>query len=197
MISNPAFEATCAKSRAGASTPRYVPNGESSIMKNSEVNIGRATEADLDGIMELQAENQPGLGGTLSASFPRVRITEMMNKMPLIVARRGGRIIAFLMSSTRNMHADAPIIQAMLNAYSGTADAYVYGPICVSSEERGKGLAQAMYKELRRLEPGREGILFIRRDNQASLRAHEKMGMREMANFIFNGNEYAVFSYFG
>ncbi len=166
-------------------------------MKNSEVNIGRATEADLDGIMELQAENQPGLGGTLSASFPRVRITEMMNKMPLIVARRGGRIIAFLMSSTRNMHADAPIIQAMLNAYSGTADAYVYGPICVSSEERGKGLAQAMYKELRRLEPGREGILFIRRDNQASLRAHEKMGMREMANFIFNGNEYAVFSYFG
>lgn len=180
-----------------ANANRYVPDGEANIVNDSEVEIVRATEADLDGIMELQAENQPGLGGTLSASFPRVRITEMMNKMPLIVARRGGRIIAFLMSSTRNMHADAPIIQAMLNAYSGTADAYVYGPICVSSEERGKGLAQAMYKELRRLEPGREGILFIRRDNQASLRAHEKMGMREMANFIFNGNEYAVFSYFG
>lgn len=166
-------------------------------MKNSEVDIGRATEADLDGIMELLAENQPELGGMLSASFSRVRITEMMNEMPLIVARRGGRIIAFLMSSTRNMNEDVPIIQAMLNAYPGTSDAYVYGPICVSSEDRGKGLALAMFRELRRLEPGREGILFIRRDNQASLRAHEKMGMREIASFIFNGNEYAVSSYFG
>lgn len=166
-------------------------------MINSEVEIDRTTEADLDGIMELQAENQPELGGMLSASFSRVRITEMMNEMPLIVARRGGRIIAFLMSSTRNMNEDVPIIQAMLNTYPGTSDAYVYGPICVSSEDRGKGLAQAMYRELRRLEPGREGILFIRRSNQASLRAHEKMGMCEVASFVFNGNEYAVFSYFG
>jgi hypothetical protein len=29
-------------------------------------------------------------------------------------------------------------------------------------KERGKGLAQAMFEELRRLLPGREGILFIR-----------------------------------
>lgn len=166
-------------------------------MNDSEVEIDRATEADLDGIMDLQAENQPELGGMLSASFSRVRITKMMNEMPLIVARRSGRIIAFLMSSTRNTNKDVPIIQAMLKAYPGTADAYVYGPICVGSEDRGKGLAQSMHRELRRLEPGREGILFIRRHNQASLRAHEKMGMREVASFVFNGNEYAVFSYFG
>ncbi|BBO17899.1 GNAT family N-acetyltransferase [Candidatus Brocadia pituitae] len=166
-------------------------------MKNSEVNIGRATEADLDGIMELQAENQHAIGGMLSANFSRARIIEMMNEMPLIVARHGDHIIAFLMSSTRNVNEDVPIIRAMLNAYPGTASAYVYGPTCVSSEERGKGLAQAMYRELRRLEPGREGILFIQRSNQASLRAHEKMGMCEVTSFVFNGNEYAVFSYFG
>lgn len=166
-------------------------------MKNSEVAIDRATETDLDGIMELQAENQPEVGGTLSANFSRARIVEMMNEMPLIVARHGARITGFLMSSTRNMNEDVPIIRAMLNAYPSTANAYVYGPVCVGSEERGKGLAQAMYMELRRLVPGREGILFIQRSNQASLRAHEKMGMREVAGFVFNGNEYAVFSYFG
>lgn len=166
-------------------------------MKIYEMDIGRATEADLDDIVELQAENQPEHGGTLSANFPRARIMEMMNEMPLIVARHGGRITAFLMSSTRSMNEDVPVIRAMLNAYPGTADAYVYGPVCVSSEERGKGLAQAMYRELRRLAPGREGILFIQRSNQPSLRAHEKMGMREVAGFVFNGNDYAVFSCFG
>jgi predicted GNAT superfamily acetyltransferase len=163
----------------------------------SETDIGRASEADLDGIVELQAANQPERGGTLSASLPRSRIAEMMREMPLIVARCGDRITGFLMTSTRAMNTDVPIISAMLAAYPGTPDAYVYGPVCVSVEERGKGLAQAMFSELRRLAPVREGILFIRRDNSASLRAHVKMGMREVASFVFGGNEFAVLSYLG
>lgn len=161
------------------------------------VNIGRATEADLDGIMELQAANQPERGGMLSANLSRSRVAEMMVGRPLIVARRRGRVVAFLMNSTREMNDDVPIIRAMLGAYPGTADAYVYGPICVKEEERGNGLAQAMFTELRRLELGREGILFIRRDNPASLRAHTRMGMREVAGFGFGGIDYAVLSYVG
>jgi predicted GNAT family acetyltransferase len=65
----------------------------------------------------------------------------------------------------------------------------------VSAEQRGQGLAQAMFEELQRLLPGREGILFIRRDNPASLRAHAKMGMQEVAGFVFNANDYVVLSY--
>ena len=161
------------------------------------VNIGRATEADLDGIMELQAANQPERGGMLSANLSRSQVAEMMIGRPLIVARRNGRVVAFLMTSTREMNDNVPIIRAMLDAYPGTADAFVYGPICVKEEERGKGLAQTMFTELRRLERGREGILFIRRDNPASLCAHTKMGMREMAGFVFGGTDYVVLSYVG
>jgi predicted GNAT superfamily acetyltransferase len=95
------------------------------------------------------------------------------------------------------MNADVPIIRAMLTAYPGATDAYVYGPVCVSADERGKGLAQAMFAELQRLLPEREGILFIRRDNPASLRAHEKMGMHEVADFVCNGNDYVALSYVG
>ena len=159
------------------------------------VDICRATEIDLDGIMELQAANQPERGGTLSASLPRSRIANMIRALPLIVARRSGRVAGFLMSSTREMNADVPIIGAMLAAYPGATDAYVYGPICVSAEERGKGLAQAMFAELRRLLPGREGILFIRRDNHASLHAHARMGMHVAAAFVFDGNDYVALSY--
>ena len=150
--------------------------------------------SDLDGIVALQAANQPERGGTLSTCLPPARIAEMMSEMPLIVARRDGRVAGYLMTSTREMNADVPVINAMLAAYPGTADAYVYGPICVDAGARGKGLAQAMFSELRRLIPMREGILFIRRDNPASLRAHEKMGMRQVAGFVFGGSEFVVLS---
>ncbi|MBB6241454.1 GNAT family N-acetyltransferase [Rhodanobacter sp. MP1X3] len=166
-------------------------------MAEIPTDIGNATEVDLDGILELQEVNQMARGGTLSARLSRERIAAMMNAMPLIVAHSDGRITGFLMTTTREMNADLPIVQAMFAAYQGAADAYVYGPICVEVAERGKGVAQAMFTELRRLEPGREGILFIRRDNAASLRAHARMGMREVAEFQFNGFDFAVFSYVG
>lgn len=166
-------------------------------MTKVDAEVGRATEVDIDGILELQAANQPECGGMLSANMPRARITAMMCDMPLIVVRRNGHVVGFLMASTREMNADIPIIRTMLSVYPGQADAYVYGPICVSEEERGKGWAQSMFAELRRLEPEREGILFIRRDNLASLRAHLKMGMREVAEFVFDGAEMAVLSFLG
>ena len=101
------------------------------------------------------------------------------------------------MINTRSMNAAVSIIRAMLDAYSGSNDAYVSGPICVGAQDRGKCLAQAMFTELRRLEPGREGNLFIRRDNPASLRAHAKMGMHEVGGFVFGGIEFAILSYVG
>ncbi len=159
--------------------------------------ISRATEDDLEGILELQAANQAEKGGRLSVSLPRSQILAMMGAMPLLVARRRGRVIGFLMTSTRAMNADIPIINAMLAAYDHQDDAYVYGPICVDVDARGQGIAQAMFTELRRLQPGREGVLFVRRDNTASLRAHAKMAMREVGSFAFRGMDHAVFSYVG
>ena len=160
-----------------------------------DIDIACATERDLQGIMSLQAENQPECGGTLSASFPKSLFAAIMRETPVIVARKRNRIIGYLVSSTKKMNAEIPIINAMLEAYAGTMDSHVYGPICVKSEERGKGLAQAMFKELQRLKSAREYVLFIRGDNFASLRAHRKMGMREVADFIFRENNYIVLSF--
>jgi hypothetical protein len=54
-----------------------------------------------------------------------------------------------------------------------------------------------MFAALRARLPGREGVLFIRRDNAASLRAHERMGMREVAGFAHGGTGMAVLAYMG
>lgn len=166
-------------------------------MTPTQAAIGNATAADLEGILALQAANQIARGGMLSAEFPRSRIEAMMHGMPLIVARRDGRVTGFLMSTTRAMNADVPVIRAMFQAYAGAEDAYVYGPVCVGQEERGNGLAEAMFAELRRREPGREGVLFIRADNEPSLRAHRRMGMREVGGFELNAARHLVFSYIG
>src|SRR5262247_3598482 len=115
-------------------------NGHGKTMPG--VNVVRATEADLDGILELQAANQSERGGMLSASLSRSRIAEIIRERPLIVARRSDRVVAFLINTTREMNGDVPVIRAMLDAHSGRDDAYVYGPVCVAEDERGKGLAQ-------------------------------------------------------
>ena len=159
--------------------------------------IGVAHELDVEGILTLQEANQPEQGGTLSARFSPAKVLSMMQDMPLLVARDQGRVVAFLMTSSKRMHADVPIIQAMLSAYPGSGQAYIYGPICVAEAGRGKGVAQALFGEVKRLLPDREGILFIRRDNPASLQAHKKMGMTEVATFEFNGQDHVVLSYWG
>lgn len=164
-------------------------------MSDHPLSVSRATEDDLEGILSLQAANQMDQGGALSASLPRARVEAMMRAMPLIVARRDGRVTGFLMTTTREMNADLPIVQAMFAAYPGSADAYVYGPVCVSAEARGQGLALRMFEELKTLLLGREGVLFIRNDNVPSLKAHLRMGMAEVGGFTFGGADIAVFAY--
>ena len=162
------------------------------------IEIAIARESDLDGVLELQAANQMSSGGKLSASFSRSQLQSIMKEMPLLVARRADNVVGFLICSTREMVGDIPIILAMLDSYPTRArDAYVYGPVCIDVKERGQGLAQLLFEELRRLLPGREGVLFIRRDNEASIRSHQKMGMREVSRFSYGGVEHTVLSYVG
>ena len=107
-------------------------------------------------------------------------------------------MVGYLTSASREAYAGVPVVAAMLRAHPAAApDAYVYGPVCVAEEARGRGLAGAMFAALRARLPGREGVLFIRRDNAASLRAHERMGMREVAGFAHGGAEMAVLAYVG
>ena len=114
------------------------------MVKDLAIEIGLATEADLDSILDLQTANQLRNGGLLTANLPRAKIAEIMNGMPLVVARRNSDLVGFLMSATREMYTDVPVIQAMLETYPGSSSAYVYGPICVGKKARGQGLAQAM-----------------------------------------------------
>ncbi len=164
---------------------------------NDEIEIGTATKRDLDGVLALQDANQPERGGTLSARLSRAQLEAMLSDLPLIVARRGDAIVGYLLAASKATVTEIPVIRAMLEAYAGTADAYVYGPIVVARTERGRGLAQRLFESLRIRLAGREGILFIRADNSGSLRAHEKMGVVPRGTFRHNERDFVVLSYEG
>jgi predicted GNAT family acetyltransferase len=82
----------------------------------------------------------------------------------------------------------------MLRAYPGSPGAYIYGPVCVAESERGRGIAAALFAAVRERTVGRECFTFIRRDNGLSLRAHARMGLREVAAFAHGGAELVVVS---
>ena len=157
--------------------------------------IRRATAADVPGILDLQARNLPERGGLLSVGFPQAWFEAAIAAMPVIVAERDGQVLGYLVSARFSALAQVPIVQAMLRAYPATTGAYLYGPICVAQSERGRGLAGRLFTSLETQLRGRVGITFIRRDNAASLKAHAKMGMREVAEFTHDGVLHAVVAY--
>ena len=56
--------------------------------------------------------------------------------------------------------------------------------VCVAETEPGNGLAAAMFDALQRHMGDRPATTFVRADNAPSLRAHQKMGMRELGTFM-------------
>jgi L-amino acid N-acyltransferase YncA len=166
-------------------------------MKLTDYDISLATPSDIPGILVLQDGNLPDQGGALSVGFSKVWFESALADMPVIVARRDDRVVGYLVSSPFSAHAQVPIVHAMLLAYPNSPGGYLFGPICVAESDRGQGLAHALFAVLRAQLPGREGIAFIRRDNAASLKAHRKMGMQEVAAFSYGEVMHSVVAYIG
>jgi L-amino acid N-acyltransferase YncA len=164
-------------------------------MAGSDHEIALATREDIAGILDLQDANLRERDGTLSVRFPREWFEAALDDLPVLVARKEGRVVGYLVSSSPAAQAQVPIIQAMLRAYPGEPDAYLYGPICIAESERGQDLAAALMSALAARLPGRQGITFIRRDNTRSMRAHGKIGMRQVAEFTHGDAAIVVVVY--
>ncbi|MGC2824732.1 MAG: GNAT family N-acetyltransferase [Pseudolabrys sp.] len=163
----------------------------------NEYDISLATPDDVSGIIVLQEPNLPANGGTLSVRQPADWFTKAILEKSVVVARRDGKVVGYVLGTSLAANAHKAIIQAMLSAYPAPSECYLYGPVCVAESERGRGLARAMFEELRARLPGRPAMLFVRADNAASLRAHQKMGMRDLGTFMNDGVPYVALTYTG
>jgi predicted GNAT superfamily acetyltransferase len=166
-------------------------------MATAGIEIGLATADDIAGILDLQERNLRKNGGALSVPLSREWLDAAIGKMPIVVARRDGRVVGYVVSSSLADQSADPILDGMLQAYPGSPGSYVYGPICVAESERGRGVARVMFQALKRQLPGREGFTFIRADNAISRRVHAGMGMGEAATFTVANVDYVVVAYVG
>jgi L-amino acid N-acyltransferase YncA len=157
--------------------------------------VSVATAQDIPDILVLQSENQISRGGALSIEFPAEWFERAVEEMPVVVARREGKLAGFLVSSSRASTEHLALSQAKYRAYPAAPDAYNSGPLCIAADERGHGLVGKLFDAQRSLLPGREGVAFVRRDNAASRAVHSKYGFREVADFSHAGVEYVVVSH--
>ena len=153
-----------------------------------------ATIEDAEPISALLMANSPGQGGALHGEWPVGLVTEWIESGALVVlAMDGPKLLGALLTSER-AQASAPPVVAMLKAWPGSADAYVYGPVCVDQAARGLGVLEAMYAHAVTLLPGREAVLFINAGNTRSLKAHARLGMVQVANFTLGEQAFIVLS---
>jgi L-amino acid N-acyltransferase YncA len=162
---------------------------------DEEIILG--TSEDIPGVLTLQEANLAHNGGNLSVSFSADWFQRAIGEKSLVVCRREGKIIGYVLGTSFGLKDPVAIIQSMLRAFPAPADCYLYGPICVAEAERGKGLASAMFKKLRAHLSGRPAMLFVRADNPSSLQAHRKMGMQELGTFDNEGVLYVALTYSG
>ena len=140
--------------------------------------IALATPEDIPGIITLQDPNVIDRGGGLSVRQTADWFKRSMLEMPIVVGRRDGKVVGYVLSTSLAAKAHVAIVQAMLRTFPAPPDCYLYGPVCVAETERGRGLAQIMFEALRTRLPGRPAMTFIRADNAPSLQAHRKMGCK-------------------
>lgn len=153
--------------------------------------IRAAGLSDVPEMLALQAANLPAAGGALSVAFPSAWFEAVVGQMPVMIARRGGVLVGYLVASRDHTRGQA-LVEAKWAAWPGAAGAYNAGPLCVAAGERGRGLGPLLMDAQRRALPGREAVAFARQDNAASRAVHAKAGYREVASFTHAGVAHVV-----
>ena len=154
----------------------------------------RVVVDDAEAISALLMANAVEQRGALYGDWSIGVVTGWIKSGALIVvATQGSRLIGVLFTSEKTQAAAPPVL-AMLKAWPGRDDAYIYGPVCVDRHARGTGVLEALYAEVVTRLPGREAILFINGLNGRSLRAHVKLGFKDVSSFRLEGQEYLVLS---
>jgi predicted GNAT superfamily acetyltransferase len=180
----------------------------------SVIEFRRAIAADYDQILRLQGANfianlteEERKQGFLSALFTPEQTAQIAEDLGTMVAVVDNRVAGFLCAFRNEFQTGSPVIAKMLESYGrlifdgrplSSFDSYIYGPVCIGREFRGRGLLRGLYDAQKKDLAGRFeiGVAFVSRDNPHSLSAHVAgLGMTEAGDFQVKGNAYATLAF--
>ena len=174
----------------------------------------RATLADYPEIVHLNEVNfianlsdEERKQGFLSALFSLEQTARVAEELGTMVAVVDGRVGGFLCAFSKEFDSGTPVIGRMLESYDSlffesqplsAFKSYIYGPVCIGREHRGRGLLRGLYEAQKKDLAGQfeVGVAFVSRENPHSLGAHVAgLGMVEAGDFEVNGRRYATLAF--
>jgi len=174
----------------------------------------RALPGDYAAILDLQSANyianllaHEREQGFLSAQFTLEQTAQIAEDLGTIVAVIDDQIVGFVCASRNESETGSPVIAKMLESYDrmifeGRAlksfRSYIYGPVCLARDFRGRGLLRGLYQAQKKDLAGQFeiGVAFVSRSNPHSLETHVKgLGMTEVGDFECRGNVYVTLAF--
>ncbi len=160
-------------------------------MNNQQSTFHLAQKNDSAEISQLLQQNIALLQGI----FSQERVCELLSNSAtwVLLVRQKSRLQGVLF--TQDNAANTPdIITAMLSAWPAGRHCWIYGPICIATQSRGKGLSEALFARASRHYGSRKPVLFVKSDNHASFKAHICIGLQSVAHFRYESKRCAVLS---
>jgi hypothetical protein len=180
----------------------------------ADVKFRRAESADIPAILRLQAAyfvanltDEEKREGFLSAEFTPQQAADMAADLGTTIATIGSTVAGFVCAFRREFDTGSPVLEKMLTLYDSfqfrgqplsRCNSYIYGPVCIAREFRGRGLLRGLYETQKKDLAGRfeVGVAFVARSNPHSLDAHiQGLGMDEAGEFEVNNNRYVVLAF--
>jgi hypothetical protein len=177
----------------------------------SLIEYRRAKPAECADILRLQSANyianlseEERKTGFLSAEFTPEQTAQIAEDLGTIVAVIDEHIVGFVCAFRNEFETGSPVIAKMLESYDRIAfegsvlssfSSYIYGPVCIDRNYRGRGLLHGLYEAQKKDLAGQFeiGVAFVSRSNTHSLQAHVKgLGMAEVGDFECRGNVYVT-----
>jgi len=174
----------------------------------------RLTNADCSGVLALQEKNlvdnldvESRRDGFLSARFSWEQLQQMDQDVAVLVARDADRVAGYLCASGVELNRQYPLLGAMIDVYDrlcfeghtlAEQKTFVYGPACVDSDFRGRGILRGLFRALlSEIEDRFEaGVAFVAEDNPRSLGAHVAgLGMQDIGHFEFKNKRYRILAF--
>jgi hypothetical protein len=179
-----------------------------------DVSYRRALPGDYAAILSLQSANyvanlsaEERKQGFLSAQFTLEQTAQIAEDLGTIVAVIDNQIGGFVCAFRNEFETGSSVIAKMLESYDrfnfearplSAFKSYIYGPVCIGREYRGRGLLRGLYEAQKKDLAGQFeiGVAFVSRSNPHSLQAHIKgLGMTEVGDFECRGSAYVTLAF--
>lgn len=169
------------------------------------------SDQDLREIIALQTINLPK---NISAEEAQkqgfvtvVHDFEMLKKMnddeAHIIAKLDGKVVGYCLAMTQKFKSDIPVLVPMFDKmdeqmYKGKfIRDYNYitcGQVCVAKEARGQGVFDQMYQHFQAIYASKYDLLLteIATINQRSIRAHYRVGFKNLLRYVPDGEEWEI-----